>query len=296
MSVEQIEGFEIFDQINKENPIYSRLLPRNMVKVSLVRDWVLNSSEKRMPLEDKSKKEEIKIAKIWSCIREYFLKPLNSFKNSEDREKFVKMVMELNTDISSEQFQDILIIIFELEAFENSHQIEENNTSQYCSKEAKSQMSIRERLQIPESIIVEDDDENPTISIVKSIQNWRKEHGNPVVLRAIGYDVPMDEKVIAKICIEIKNGIIQKYKEIRTDKDREAFIEYLKKSYRLRFEQFEEILKVIDAIEIKRREDVPIYLENARLIAKWKEENGRKPGYSNSASEEEKAFAPLFSL
>ena len=95
--------------------------------------------------------------------------------------------------------------------------------------------------------------------------------------------------------MEIKLGtlrsyLIKPYNELKTEEEREEYINKLenKRTEKITREQFMEIMEIVEEID---RNNIPTYLQNARKIKEWMEENEttRQPrSKGKDATEEEK--------
>ena len=134
-------------------------------------------------------------------------------------------------------------------------------------------------------IWLDDERKSPTLSRARQIQDWMTKHkSNILVLRKKNNNT--EDSVIAGIYYELKNGIVKKYKSLKTERERQEFLLRLKR-YGLSEETLMEVLTIIEKFRVERQKEDPIYYQNAKLIEAWILEHGETPKNNTSSSPEE---------
>ena len=123
----------------------------------------------------------------------------------------------------------------------------------------------------------------------RDIQKWIEEQGKTRLPRGNGKDLGEEEKRLGKALNTIRQSLIKPYKEAKTEEEKTKIL----KNKRLTQEQYDEIERIIDEIDIN---NIPVLLQNVRDIRSWMEERGTTiPPNQRSKDEEEKRLGRALS-
>jgi len=99
------------------------------------------------------------------------------------------------------------------------------------------------------------------------IKDWMENNQTIKPPRHGGRDVSTEEKKLGYALSDIRRKLINPYREKESEEEKKKFIEELEKSKsKITEEQFYEILQIIEEIE---KNNIPVYLQNARDIRDW---------------------------
>jgi len=268
-----------------------------------IKDWMENNQTIKPPRHggrDVST-EEKKLGYALSDIRRKLINPYREKESEEEKKKFIEELEKSKSKITEEQFYEILQIIEEIEKnnipvyLQNARDIRDWMLANHTTFPPKSSSNIEEesilgtklvslRYYIFNPYINKKNDEEKK-EFVKSLKISEEEvyeilhiieeiekNNIPTFLQnardirdwmlSNHTTVPPKGKLGT-----IRSRLIKPYREKESEEEKKKFIEELEKSKsKITEEQFYEILQIIEEIE---KNNIPVYLQNARDIRDW---------------------------
>ena len=140
--------------------------------------------------------------------------------------------------------------------------------------------------------IIDEIDKNnipPHLQNARKIKAWMEEKGTTKPPRSGGKDLGEEEQRLGTALLTIKKSLIKPYSELETEEEKEKFLE--RKGFTQ--EQFDEIKGIIEEID---RNNISLYLQNAKEIQRWMEEKRTtKPPSATGKNEGEKRLGRALS-
>ena len=295
------EIMKIVEKIDKNN------IPAYLKNIRDIKEWMKRNETTIPPRckkgEDISKEEE-GLGTALSNIRCSLIKPYKELKTEEEREEYIgKLEDRKQEPISREQFMEIIkteeekrlgraLSTIRCSLIKPYKELKtEEEREEYISNLENKKIESLSRDQFMEIIKTVEEIDKKNIKIPTSLKNIRdiKEwmEGNETTRppRQSGENRSEEEKRLGNALIHIRQKLINPYKKLKTEEEREEYISKLenRELEPLSRKQFIEIIKTVEEI------DIPTSLRNIRDIKEWMERNEttRPPRQSGENRSEE---------
>ena len=146
----------------------------------------------------------------------------------------------------------------------------ELKTEEEREKYRKRRPEIEEIMEIVEEI---DKNNIPTsLRNIRDIKEWMERNKTTIPPRQCGEKLPEEEKRLGVALGVMRKSLINPYKELKTEEEREEYISNLenRKYGTLSRKQFMEIIEKVEEID---KNNIPAYLKNIRNIKEWMKKN-----------------------
>ena len=279
------EIMKIVEKIDKNN------IPAYLKNIRDIKEWMKRNETTIPPRckkgEDISKEEE-GLGTALSNIRCSLIKPYKELKTEEEREEYIgKLEDRKQEPISREQFMEIIkteeekrlgraLSTIRCSLIKPYKELKtEEEREEYISNLENKKIESLSRDQFMEIIKTVEEIDKKNIKIPTSLKNIRdiKEwmEGNETTRppRQSGENRSEEEKRLGNALIHIRQKLINPYKKLKTEEEREEYISKLenRELEPLSRKQFIEIIKTVEEI------DIPTSLRNIRDIKEWMERN-----------------------
>ena len=251
--IESLSRDQFMEIIETVEEIDKNNIPAYLKNIRDIKEW-MKRNETTIPPSTVGKnisEEEKRLGRALSNIKSRLINPYKELKTEEEREEYIsKLENRKRESLSREQFIEII---------ETIEGIDRNNIS-------------------------------TSLSNIRKIKKWMERNEKTIPPRSGGKDLPEEEKGLGKALVGIRQYLINPYKELKTEEEREEYISKLENREKesISRDQFMEIIKTVEEID---KNNIPTRLRNIRDIKEWMERNEttippRKKG--EEISEEEK--------
>ena len=246
-------------------------------------EWIEEKNDGELPKDEEGKtlKERTlarRLGRIKNKYEKYFENPklLEEITDREKREEIEEIIDEAI---------DIDLWTTDLVISNDNKEIDDNINSFLNGIEIKGyRRDFREILQE-----VRREDTPRLLKNAREIQAWMQNQGTTKPPRSGGKDLGEEEQRLGTALLTIKKSLIKPYSELETEEEKEKFLE--RKGFTQ--EQFDEIKGIIEEID---RNNISLYLQNAKEIQRWMEEKRTtKPPSATGKNEGEKRLGRALS-
>ena len=222
-------------------------IPTSLKNIRDIKEWMERNETTIPPRRGAISKEENRLGNALSTIKRYLIKPYKELKTEEREEYISKLENREQEPISRDQFMEIIKTVEEID---------------------------KKNIKIPTSL-----------KNIRDIKEWMEENETTRLPRQSGENRSEEEKRLGNALIHIRQKLINPYKKLKTEEEREEYISKLenRELEPLSRKQFIEIIKTVEEI------DIPTSLRNIRDIKEWMERNEttRPPRQSGENRSEE---------
>lgn len=134
---------------------------------------------------------------------------------------------------------------------------------------------------------------SPRLEAARQIEEWIK--NNPDKKYPSSKSDDAEERNLGQKLVDLRFQLIKPFKELKTDEEREAYIEKMENwKVPISRQEFEEMYQIIESIDSKVKEEVPATLEGLRKVKEWmNSRNTNKQPQKGSSDPEEKSLATV---
>ena len=222
-------------------------IPTSLKNIRDIKEWMERNETTIPPRRGAISKEENRLGNALSTIRFSLIKPYKELKTEEREEYISKLENREQEPISRDQFMEIIKTVEEID---------------------------KKNIKIPTSL-----------KNIRDIKEWMEGNETTRPPRQSGENRSEEEKRLGNALIHIRQKLINPYKKLKTEEEREEYISKLenRELEPLSRKQFIEIIKTVEEI------DIPTSLRNIRDIKEWMERNEttRPPRQSGENRSEE---------
>ena len=222
-------------------------IPTSLKNIRDIKEWMERNETTIPPRRGAISKEENQLGNALSTIRFSLIKPYKELKTEEREEYISKLENREQEPISRDQFMEIIKTVEEID---------------------------KKNIKIPTSL-----------KNIRDIKEWMEGNETTRPPRQSGENRSEEEKRLGNALIHIRQKLINPYKKLKTEEEREEYISKLenRELEPLSRKQFIEIIKTVEEI------DIPTSLRNIRDIKEWMERNEttRPPRQSGENRSEE---------